>query len=249
MSQVPDGPRAAGRGRPSGRSGGPTRARRRRRPVRYPPRWLDPPRPVGARRRPRRERHRSARGAASAVAPAPRRPHLVFRRRCGRPPSRRSPPLPGKRDDALREGWQPRDRAEQVGPRQQVGADLTTRRPGGTDLHLDRGFTVGEPREALRDHPRDRAGLGDVAQLARVQGVDQPGPADRTEHRVAGQLGLQLGASEGHRAPLALPRTRGRRSWSRTNRPEASSTSSSSADTTSPVKRGQGAIRCGAGPR
>ena len=80
--------------------------------------------------------------------------------------------------------------------------------PGGPDLHLHRGFAVIQAGEALGQDPGDGASLGHVGRVMEREGVHQPRPSDGAEHRVGGQLRLELGAGKGDGAPYPVPRVR-----------------------------------------
>ena len=158
---------------------------------------------------------------------------------------------PGRAMTPSGSGGRPGDRAEQVGPGQQVRADAPAERgPRGADLHLDAG-AAGRPGRRSSRRPRGspcrprRCSPG----AAGVQGVGQPGPADRAEHRVGGQLGLELGAGEGHRAPHAVPRARGAtgRAAARSGRRPARRRRRAAPTTSAVRATAYGAMRWGAG--
>ena len=79
------------------------------------------------------------------------------------------------------------------------------RGPGGADLDLGACWSVGQRAEGLRRDAGDGAAGGGVRRSATLQRLDQPGPADRGQHRVAGDVGLDGRPGERHDAELAVP--------------------------------------------
>ena len=150
-------------------------------------------------------RRRSARGAASAGrSGAPRRPHLgrlvvgvarhfepAGHRRC--PGSATTPSGAGGRPAIVQSRSAHACRWAPISP-----TAASTRRGPPSRPWRSRSASPAKLSETTRVTV---PGLGDVAAAARVQGVGQPGPADGAEHRVAGQLGLELGAAR--RSPRA----------------------------------------------
>ncbi len=79
-------------------------------------------------------------------------------------------------------------------------------RPRRPDLDLGGAGLVGHPAEALGGDARDRAGRGVVAGAVGLERLGQPRPADRGQHRVGAELGVDVGAGVGHAAEGAVPR-------------------------------------------
>src|SRR4029079_15427789 len=77
--------------------------------------------------------------------------------------------------------------------------------PGGPDLHLHGGAAVFQAGEALGHDTCDGASFGHEGRLMVPERLREPGPSDRAEQRVVGQLRLELGAGEGDDAPYPVP--------------------------------------------